>query len=216
MSDLLSDLNAVHREVGRRTIPAGEAWTVVAKRTYDAPIEDVWDAITNPERINRWFLSVSGDLRLGGKYQLEGNAGGEILACDPPRHLKVTWVYGEDATEVDIGEVEVRLAPAGADRTALVLEHAAVVDAARWAEFGPGAVGVGWDLTLLGLGLHLRRGSAGDEDKAAWMQSPEARQFMTESSEAWGAAHQAAGATEADAAAAVANTTKAYAPEPPA
>jgi uncharacterized protein YndB with AHSA1/START domain len=214
MSDLLSDLNAVHREVGRRTIPAGEARTVVVKRTYDAPIEDVWDAITNPERISRWFLPVSGDLRLGGKYQLEGNAGGEILACDPPRQLKVTWVYGEDTTEVDIGEVEVRLAPVGEDRTALVLEHGAVVDAALWAEFGPGAVGVGWDLTLLDLGLHLRGGEAAPADKAAWMQSPEAREFMTESSNAWGGANRAAGATEADAAAAVANTTAAYAPDP--
>ena len=34
----------------------------------DAAIDDVWDACTNPERIPRWFLPVSGDLRLGGRY----------------------------------------------------------------------------------------------------------------------------------------------------
>ena len=44
----------------------------------------MWDACTDPERIGRWFLPVSGDLRLGGRYQLEGNAGGEILRCEPP------------------------------------------------------------------------------------------------------------------------------------
>ena len=30
---------------------------------------------------------ISGDLRLGGRYQLQGNAGGEILVCEPPQHL---------------------------------------------------------------------------------------------------------------------------------
>jgi hypothetical protein len=34
--------------------------------------------------LRRRFPPVSGDLRLGGKYQLGGNAGGEILACEPP------------------------------------------------------------------------------------------------------------------------------------
>ena len=65
--------------------------------TYDAPIEDVWDALTNPERIGRWFLPISGDYRLGGRYQFEGNAGGEIVACERPNRLRVTWVYGEPA-----------------------------------------------------------------------------------------------------------------------
>ena len=43
------------------------------------------------------------------------------------------------------------------------------------------------------------------------MRSPEAREFMTRSSDAWGEANRAGGASEAEAAAAVANTTKAYA-----
>ena len=60
-----------------------------------APIEDVWDACTTAERIGRWLMPVSGDLRrLGGKYQLEGNAGGEIVSCEPPRLLRVTWALG--------------------------------------------------------------------------------------------------------------------------
>ena len=58
------------------------------RRTYDAPIDDVWDALTTPERIGRWFLPISGDYRLGGRYQFEGNAGGEILACERPNRLQ--------------------------------------------------------------------------------------------------------------------------------
>jgi hypothetical protein len=46
----------------------------VLRRTYDAPIEDVWDACSDPDRLKRWFSPVSGDLRLGGRFQIEGNA----------------------------------------------------------------------------------------------------------------------------------------------
>jgi hypothetical protein len=62
MTDLLNDLKAVHRETGTRPVDDREARTVVLTRRYDAPIEDVWDAVTDPERIARWFLPVTGDL----------------------------------------------------------------------------------------------------------------------------------------------------------
>jgi uncharacterized protein YndB with AHSA1/START domain len=210
MIDIIDQLNAVNREVGRRGVATGEARTVLLRRSYDAAIEDVWDAITNPDRISRWFLPVKGDLRLGGTYQLEGNAGGEILGCEPPRLLRVTWIFGEPS-EGDFSEVEVRLSAAGDGETALELEHTATVDPQRWAEFGPGAVGVGWDAALLGLGLHLRSGGS-LEDPEAWARSAEGRQFFTSSSKAWGAALEAAGDT-IDIAAAVENTTKFYVPE---
>jgi len=213
MIDIVNELNAAHREVGRGRLPAGEGRTVVLRRSYGAPIEDVWDAITTAERISRWFLPISGELRLGGKYQLQGNAGGEVLRCEPPHLLKVTWVYGENPTEADVSEVEVRLAPGGDGETLVELRHAAVVDPQRWAEFGPGAVGVGWDGALLGLGMHLRGGGS-IEDPEAWGQSAEGRAFMTRSSELWGAALAATGATDAEVAAAVENTTKFYAPDP--
>ena len=64
MIDVAQQINAVHRSVGTRPLAAGEARTVTISQTYDAPIDDVWDACTNPERIPRWFLPVSGDLRL--------------------------------------------------------------------------------------------------------------------------------------------------------
>lgn len=36
-------------------------------------------------------MPVSGELRVGGAFQLEGNAGGEILACEPPNLVRLTW-----------------------------------------------------------------------------------------------------------------------------
>jgi uncharacterized protein YndB with AHSA1/START domain len=95
MIDVPGEIGGTHREVREGRVPTGEARTVLVRRTYPAPIEDVWDAITDASRISRWFLPVTGDFRLGGKYQLEGNAGGEILRCEPPRLLKVSWIYGD-------------------------------------------------------------------------------------------------------------------------
>jgi uncharacterized protein YndB with AHSA1/START domain len=211
--DIASEIKAVDRTVGTRDTDKGEARTAQLRRTYDASIEDVWDAITDPDRISRWFMPVTGDLRLGGRYQLQGNAGGEIVRCEPPRLLKLTWVFGE-TTEDSLSEVEVRLSEAPGGGTVFELEHVATVDADRWTEFGPGAVGVGWDGALLGLGLYLAGGELTEAERQAWMVSAEARDFMTQSSQAWATAHEAAGATSAEAAAARDNTRRFYLPPP--
>jgi hypothetical protein len=96
----------------------------------------------------------------------------------------VTWVYGEITSPSDVSEVQVRLTPAGEGSTTLELEHTAIVPDDRWAEYGPGAVGVGWDGALLGLSLHLRGRIL--DDPIAWQLSDEGREFNTRSSDAWG------------------------------
>ena len=212
MIDIAHEIDAVQRAVTSGRIAAGEGRTVRLERTFDAPVEDVWDALADAERISRWFLPISGELHVGGRYQLEGNAGGEVLECEPPKRFRVTWVYGEVTSPEQVSELEVRLTPAGAESTTLVLEHTAIVPDELWAQFGPGAVGVGWDGGLLGLALHLRDESIGD--RAAWPMSADGREFYTLSSAAWGAANVAGGADPEAAAAAVANTTQFYAPDP--
>jgi uncharacterized protein YndB with AHSA1/START domain len=212
MIDIVREIEATQRTVDTGRIAAGEGRAVRMRRTYDAPIEEVWDALTDPERISRWFLPISGDYRLGGRYQLEGNAGGEIIACERPNRFRVTWVYGVPASEADVSELEVRLAAAGDDATTLELEHIAIVPDEMWTEFGPGAVGVGWDQGLLGLALHLRGGSVGDP--IAWQSSDEGRGFASGASVAWGEASRVAGADPETVARNVASTTTFYAPLP--
>ena len=212
MIDIVREIEAVQREVGSGRIAAGEGRVVRLRRTYPAAIDDVWDALTNPERIGRWFLPISGDFRLGGSYQFEGNAGGRIVACERPHRLAATWVYMDTGNPADISEVEVRLSEAGAEATTLELEHTAVVPDEMWDQFGPGAVGVGWEGGLLGLGLHLAGGSI--ENPEAWMVSDEARDYYARSSTAWGEASRAAGADPETVARNVTNTTSFYAPDP--
>jgi uncharacterized protein YndB with AHSA1/START domain len=212
MIDIVREIEAVQRSVGEAPLGDTTGRSVRMRREYDAALDDVWDAVTNPERIGRWFLPISGDFRLGGSYQFEGNAGGRIVACERPSRLRVTWVYGPPSDAPD-SEVEVRLASVGPDRTALELEHVAVVPDEFWDQFGPGAVGVGWDGGLLGLTLHLRSG-AGVDDPIAWQVSPEGIAFFTASSDSWGAASRAAGVPADVVARQVAATTTFYTVDP--
>ena len=213
MIDVIHQIEAIQREVGPGRLPAGEGRTIRLQRTYEAPIDDVWAAFTEPERLSRWFLPVSGDFRLGGRYQFEGQAGGEILECERPTRFKVTWKYADTGSPADTSEVEVRLAPNGDDRTDLDFRNTAIVPDEMWDQYGPGAVGVGWDMGLLGLDLYLRTGETVG-DPLAWQLSDEGRDYAHRSSEAWGAASVASGTDPEAAARAVANTTTFYAPPP--
>jgi uncharacterized protein YndB with AHSA1/START domain len=196
----------VTREVQSCEHDGHPARVVIATCAYDTEIEDLWDAITNAERIPRWFLPISGDLRLGGRYQFQGNAGGEISACDPPRHLAVTWEFGGQATWL-----HVRLTRLTDGGTQLRLEHITHVPDEHWDQYGPGATGVGWDLVLMALTLHLTSEATVDPKEAAiWMASEDGEDFMRRSSEAWCRASIAGGADEAAAMAAASRATAFY------
>ena len=206
MIDVTEQINAVRRTVGSRTLEAGEARIVTVGRTYPAALEDVWDACTNPERIPRWFMPVSGDLREGGRFDLEGNASGDIQRCDPPRAFDATWEWGGQ-----VSWIEVRLTAEDAERTRFELDHIAHVEDELWDQFGPGAVGIGWDLGLLGLELHLASGEPVDRGEVdAWMASEDGVRFVTLASEGWREASVAAGTPAEDARGAADRSTAFY------
>lgn len=198
-------LGAQIRRVGRRMHEGQEVNVVEAARIYDTDPADLWDALTSAERIPRWFLPIEGELRLGGRYQLRGNAGGTITRCEPPHALDVTWEFAGA-----VSWVTVRL-DGDAKATRLTLEHL-LPDNEHWDKFGPAAVGVGWDLSFLGLGAHLASGGAAvDHDAAhAWMASHDGKDFMRTSAEAWRVAHVAGGASNEIAAKMAANTAAFY------
>jgi uncharacterized protein YndB with AHSA1/START domain len=78
-------LGAQFRQVENREHLGKPALVAIATRSYDTTVEDLWDALTTPQRLARWFTPVEGDLVLGGRYQLQGNAGGTITAAIRPR-----------------------------------------------------------------------------------------------------------------------------------
>ena len=185
MIDLVDQIAAIERAVVKRPVGDEARLGVVLRRTFDAPSAAVWAALTEPARVKRWFLPVSGDLRVGGTFQTEGNAGGEILRCDAPHALDLTW---GGPTSV----VEFRLSDAKGG-TALEFTHTVPLSRAG---SGAGAlfVGPGWDGALLALGLYLA-GETSDDPAAT--NSPEAQAFMSRSFDAWVATIERSGTATA-------------------
>ena len=168
--DIAQQIGAIRRDVAED----GDLVRVQMDRRYPSPADDVWEALTDPARISRWMLPITGDFRVGGSFQLEGNAGGEILHCERPSVLRVT--FGDPSSLV-----EVRLVEDGPG-TVLTLEHT-VPKAMAGGVAGALYVGPGWDGALLGLGLYLD-GHVTDDPVAA-ANSPEAQEFSAESVSAW-------------------------------
>jgi uncharacterized protein YndB with AHSA1/START domain len=178
--DPVATAGLIAREVRTGFRDGAPTKIVIARRIYPTGQADLWDCLTNRERIPRWFLPVSGELKVGGRYQLEGNAGGVIERCEEPEAFAVTWEFGEM-----MSWLTVTLAPDG-QGTRLELAHEAHVDPAMWGQFGPGAVGVGWDLGLMGLGLHIETGTRVDPATAVTFPgSPEGAEFIRLAAAGW-------------------------------
>lgn len=207
-----------HIDAVRRAVTAGsragrETRDLVLIRILAAPVETVWDAVTSEEHIGRWFAPISGVLRPEGTFQVEGNAGGEILSCDPPGSVNhsgsfsATWEF-----DGDISWIHVAVDPGADDSTVLTLEHVAHVDEDRWREYGPGAVGVGWELGLVGLAHYLANNAEREvrTEGELWVATADGVTFVTRSSESWGEASAASGTPIDEALAAAARTTSFY------
>lgn len=176
--DFAAHLGAVTRTVDELTRDGKPARNVTLARTYDTTPTDLWSAITDPDRLPRWFVPVSGELKLGGRFQLKENAAGTIVDCDPPRFLSTTWECGNKLSWLEISIHQ------EADGAALTLSHICPIDD-HWRKYGPAAVGIGWDLSLLGLGLHLSRPDDDRFDEEAFAATAEGKATLVGLSESW-------------------------------
>ena len=196
-----------HLTAASRSVAAGDRDGVPTRaatiaRTFPAPMDELWNAVTTVERIEQWFAPITGDLKLGGRYQVQGNAGGVVTACEPPSLFAATWELGGSMSWL---EVALEIDAAG---TRLTLTHDFQVSD-HWTEYGPGAVGVGWEIGLLGLALHLAAPQEPRLDEEAFATSPEGKAFITQSSDGWCEAAIAFG-TDPEAAREAATRTTAF------
>jgi uncharacterized protein YndB with AHSA1/START domain len=186
--DIAKQIGAISRGVAQQHTERGETVAVTLERRYAAEQADVWQAITDPDRVRRWFLPLTGELREGGNFQLEGNAAGDIMTCEPPRRLIVT--FGGESSIVDV------LLSSDGQQTLLKLTHSVPLELAG---SGAGAlyVGPGWDGSLLALALYVVGAAIGDP--VAFDNSPEMQDFNVHSIKEWVAAIEASGTADADA-----------------
>jgi uncharacterized protein YndB with AHSA1/START domain len=80
----------------------GELFGLSFERIYSSTPEDVWEAVTDAERLARWMAPYRGDLRLGGRWEALDSEGsvfswGTVSECEPPRRFVTSWEYeGEE------------------------------------------------------------------------------------------------------------------------
>jgi len=129
----------------------GEDYRLCFAREYDAPIADVWSAITAPERTARWIGDLRGTLAVGERVDLvmgetaDERAILDITECDRPHRLAVGWqLPGTHWTRVTED-----LSPAGPERTLVVLRHLG------WSRDELPGYGCGWDHYADALAAHL-------------------------------------------------------------
>jgi len=105
------------------------------RRGLSVPVERVWHAFTDPDALAAWFwprrfqTSVTNDLRVGGRYHIDGSAGGlavsgEYLELQAPRRLRFGWQW---VGKAEVTEVCVALRASG-HATVLQLRHLGFAD----------------------------------------------------------------------------------------
>ena len=208
--DLTAHMKAMSRTVRNLERDGKPAKAVVASCIYATDAADLWDAVTNPKRLPRWFAPVTGNLELGGRFHIQGNASGTVTECVPNQKIAATWEFGGGMSWINI-----TLRQKG-DGTELELEHIAHIDP-HWDMFGPGAVGVGWDLSFLGLAHNVDDPTIEKPPEAdeSWFTTPEARDLIRIASDDWGRAAIGSGEDKAKALEAAESTRKFYTGEAP-
>jgi uncharacterized protein YndB with AHSA1/START domain len=116
-------------------------------RTYDHPVDRVWQFVTDADELAHWFPSRAEiELRPGGTVTFSGDphmedSTGRVIAVDEPRHVSFEW--GGDELRFD-------LEPLDEKRTRFTLTN--VLSAADTAARN----GAGWDVCLARLDARAR------------------------------------------------------------
>lgn len=115
---------------------------------YPTDPADLWQAVTDRERLARWIAVVEGDLRLGGLLTAHFTSGwegsGRVDVCEAPERLLVTMEPGTPDETV----IEAVLTPEGEGTRLVVEERGMPLD-------GLPVHGAGWQTHLEDLGSAL-------------------------------------------------------------
>ena len=135
---------------------------------FDTRIEDVWSALTEPDRLSQWFAKVEGDLRPGGTFRQHVEADGwygtgRIETCEAPHRLVVTTRESDESYQQGQGaepfdeSIEATLTADG-EQTILVVEIGGLpLDKIAF-------YGVGWQIHAESLARHLAGQERGDTE----------------------------------------------------
>ena len=126
---------------------------------FDTGIDDLWGALTDPDRLSRWYGEVEGELRVGGGFRARLHASGwegtgRVEECEPPRRFlvvsKASDAPNEDSTEVTL--------TGDGDQTVLVVEQRGLPLDLLW------AYGAGLQIHVEDLAAYLAGRERGDTE----------------------------------------------------
>ncbi|MGY1635839.1 SRPBCC family protein [Geodermatophilus sp. SYSU D00742] len=155
----------VHARRGVVTTGADGRRRLEFRRSWPDPIEDVWSAVTEPERLARWIGTYDGERGAGGTGVFtmtheDGEHAGEalrILECDPPRRLVLEWdAEWEWRVELDLSAAE--------GVTTLVFTQVLRAD------IDPGDIAGGWHWYLDKLDAEVAGGDGPGEWEPFWAE----------------------------------------------
>ena len=184
-------LARVHRLVTGSTGGAAGPVLIGLDRHFTAPLPRLWAALTEADQLAQWFSEVTGDLHQGGRFAVKGNASGTILSCAKQQAITLNWEYGAQS-----GQVDLRIMADGTGAR-LTLNHRFAPDETL-TTYGPGALGVGWEWSLMELARHLD-GQSPRFGEAALAATPAGQAFVRRSAKSWANAAIADGTDARDA-----------------
>lgn len=120
--------NARDRRSILGTVSAADGTAVVrVEDRFDTDVDDLWAAVTVPDRLGRWLGEIEGELRLGGEFRARFHDGwtgtGRVDACEAPRHLRLSMRDADSGQdEPEEGGIEITLTADG-EQTSLVWEE---------------------------------------------------------------------------------------------
>lgn len=127
--------------------------TVVVERTYEAPIDRVWEALTTKEQMKQWYFDVS-DFKAEPGFRFEFTGGDEVtqyrhfcevIEVDKPNKLSYTWQY-ENIEGVSL--VTIELFAEGENRTRVKLTHSGLDFKTDDKNFQTSSFNAGWNHIL--------------------------------------------------------------------
>ncbi|MFF0344755.1 SRPBCC family protein [Kribbella sp. NPDC004875] len=153
--------------LGRLGVTDGRGVVRIEDR-YDTGIDDLWSAMTDPERLARWYGKVQGDLRPGGTFteyieSAEVEAVGRIEICEPPHRLRVTSRESDDSAARGTGPapadhlIEATLTPDGTQTVLTIEVHGLPVDKLEY-------YGAGWQVHAETLAAYLANRAPADPE----------------------------------------------------
>jgi uncharacterized protein YndB with AHSA1/START domain len=163
-------------------------------------LDDIWGALTKPEKLAKWLGPVSGKLSKGGAYQIGSAVQGQISVCEPKRRLALTVVRAgiEQALDITFATEGKGRAKHSVIRLKISARQSDLPQAS-WLTTGPAALGIGWEIICLSLAQYLDDPKSARSDSFVMnlAKSDLGRDHAADAFAQWRAAAHAGGAGDA-------------------